>query len=311
LRLRAKPRPPLRVAAGAAAVALAGCGFGPGATQPGAVTLTIARGFGEHRLDSVRVERVRTSDTVMRLLESHRRVDTRYGGDYVQAIDGLAGSLSARRDWFFYVNGSEAPVGAADYGVHAGDTIEWDYHRWDATMHVPAIVGAYPKPFTRLPSERHPRTIVECGAPAASCATVARRLAADGATVSRAPLAAPPPANAVLVVVAPWKRARTARPLRSLESGPAASGVFARFDAAGRLTLLDGGGRAALAATPGTGLVAATAESGGAPAWMVTGVDDTGVARAARALDTSILRDRFAVAFTPSGALPLPIRGER
>jgi hypothetical protein len=292
------------VAAAAAAVALAGCGFGPGATERGSLTLTITRGFGEHRLASARVEKVTASDTVMRVLEARRRVTTRYGGDFVQSIDGLSGSVSARRDWFFYVNGTEAPVGAADYMVKPGDAIQWDYHRWDATMHVPAIVGAYPHPFTRSPAGRHSRTLVECGAAATACTVVARRLEADGASASVTSLSATSPANTIVVVVAPWSRARAISPLRSVESTPAASGVFARFEPSGRLTLLDGGGHAASVAPPGTGLIAAT---GGAPIWMVTGADEAGVDRAAASFNLATLRDRFAVAVTPKGTEPLPI----
>ena len=310
MRLRLQPRRPHRAAVGAAvaAIALAGCGFGPGATERGSLTLTITRGFGEHRLASARVEKVTASDTVMRVLESRRRVTTRYGGGFVQSIDGLSGDLSARRDWFFYVNGSEAPVGAADYAVKPGDAIQWDYHRWDATMHVPAIVGAYPHPFTRSPAGRHPRTLVECGASAAACNAVARRLSADGASVSKTSLTATSPANTIAVVVAPWSRARAVAPLRAVESTPAASGVFARFDASGtRLTLLDGGGHAASTAPPGTGLIAATAGPGGTPTWIVTGTDEAGVDRAAASFNLATLRDRFAVAVTPQGPDPLPI----
>ena len=83
----------------------------------------------------------------------------------MQSIDGLAGDRAAQRDWFYYVNGIEADVGAQDYGLSSGDRIQWDYHSWRATMRVPAIVGAYPEPFVhgyrgkRLPAR------VECEKP--------------------------------------------------------------------------------------------------------------------------------------------------
>ena len=52
----------------------------------------------------------------MRLLQSKYDVKTRYGGGFVQAIDGARGREGDGRrvDWFYYVNGIEAPVGAAE-----------------------------------------------------------------------------------------------------------------------------------------------------------------------------------------------------
>ena len=46
----------------------------------------------------------------MRLLQRKFEVETRYGGGFVQEIDGVGGGREAGRpvDWFFYVNGIEA-----------------------------------------------------------------------------------------------------------------------------------------------------------------------------------------------------------
>ena len=96
-----------------------------------------------------------------------------------------------------------------------------------------------------------------------------------------------------------------------------ASGVFARFRAGsgGRgpvaLELLGPTGGVARKAPPGTGLVAARATEEQAVTWLVTGVDDAGVARAAASLSPTTLRDAFAVAATPSGPVRLPVEGRR
>ena len=47
-------------------------------------------------------------------------------------------------DWFFYVNGIEAPKGAAATSVNEGDHIWWDLHDWQVTDSIPAVVGSYP-----------------------------------------------------------------------------------------------------------------------------------------------------------------------
>jgi hypothetical protein len=75
-------------------------------------------------------------------------VTTRYGGRYVQTIDGVSGSLGDQRDWFFFVDGIEGDRSAAEVRIHAGDVLWWDYRRWTpSTMSIPVVVGAYPHPF--------------------------------------------------------------------------------------------------------------------------------------------------------------------
>ena len=97
-----------------AALAAAGCGLGPGA-DVGDVQLTVTREFGaEPMLD--RSLAAKESDTVMRLLEGEADVETRYGGGYVHAIDGVAEEQRGGDpyDWFFYVDGEESQIGAAE-----------------------------------------------------------------------------------------------------------------------------------------------------------------------------------------------------
>jgi hypothetical protein len=86
--------------------------------------------------------------TAMQALVRREKVETRYGGRYVQAIDGLSGSLSAEKDWFFFVNGVESDTGAAEVRLHPGDVEWWDYRSWrGGGMNVPVVVGAFPEPF--------------------------------------------------------------------------------------------------------------------------------------------------------------------
>lgn len=295
------------------AVTIAGCGLGPGAPRAGTVRLRVTRDFGDRLLAAVTRSGVRPSDTVMRLLSSTRRVTTAYGGGFVQSIDGLAGDKAARRDWFFYVDGVEAQVGAADFPLAPGEVVQWDYHRWDATMDVPAIVGAFPEPFLHGPRGRRVPVWLECSRSAGrACATVAGRLRAAGAAPRTAPLGAHSQTQDVIVDVAPWAAARRLAPAAALAAGPARSGVFARFDSAGRrLDLLDGAGRVATHAAPDTGVLAATGQVGGPIVWLVTGAGERAVERAAHALGGAGATDAFAVATSATGLvhLPLPVSG--
>jgi hypothetical protein len=247
---------------------------------------------------------------VMRFLQSTHQVTTRYGGAFVQSIDGLAGNKSGEHDWFFYVNGIESSQGAADYKLSLSDVVQWDYHRWSATMHIPAIVGAFPQPFRNGANGRRLPTRVECEEPDSSaCKDTTSALESQDVVTTGAVLGSSTGDKSLRVIVGKWSQVRNTITGRQLDRGPATSGVFAHFDKSGALSLLDGDGKVARQAPPGTGLVAATEQEGGGIVWVVTGNDDAGVARAAKALDPDVLRNAFAVAVTPAGPVKLPVGG--
>jgi hypothetical protein len=111
------------------------------------------------------------------------------------------------------------------------------------------------------------------------------------------------------IQVGKWSELSNLQDLDQLEQGPAASGVYARFAGPnGPLLLLDARGRVARQAPPGTGLIAAIIPPGQQPLWVVTGVDESGVARAAALLNAAKLRNAYALAGLPSGPpLRLPL----
>jgi hypothetical protein len=84
--------------------------------------------------------------------------------------------------------------------------------------------------------------------------------------------------------------------------------VYARPTAAGdEIALLDPLGEVERTLGPGGGLVAATRMGGEAPTWIVTGVDDVGVAAAAAQLQESALANNFAIAVEDGRPTPLPL----
>ena len=268
----------------------------------------MTRDFGHQRLARSRVAKVGEGQTIMRLLQSTHRVETRHGGRFVQAIDGLPGrGTTGGPDWFYYVNGILGEVAAGQRQLAPGDVVQWDYRAWKAARRVPAIVGAYPEPFVSGTEGKRLPTRLECETEQGpACEEVTWRLSAAGVPVARARLATPGGQEGLRVVVARWAAARRVRAASRLEGAPDRSGVFARFRS-GRLELLDPAGRVARAAPPGSGLVAATATAGERPVWLITGVDEAGVEAAAKLLDERRLRDAFAVAATPRGAVRLPV----
>lgn len=127
-----------------ALVLVAGALVGCGGARSGTATIWITRDEGAH---VILQKRVPAGLTAMQALHRVADVDTRYGGRFVQAIDGIAGSLSARRDWFYFVNGYEGDRSAAEYRLHDGDVEWWDYRSWRKTARAPVVAGAFPEPF--------------------------------------------------------------------------------------------------------------------------------------------------------------------
>jgi hypothetical protein len=289
-----------------AALAAAGCGLGPGAGI-GSVELRVTRDFGATPMLRGSVEATE-SDTVMRVLEGRAQITTRYGGGFVQSIDGLEAARGGGHpyDWFFYVNGIESPVGAADYALHGGERIWWDYRDWSATLHVPAVVGSWPAPFVGgYEGDRHPVT-VECEGGGGACGRTRRALAEAGVRI-----ASGSPEGAIRVLVGPWARLHSDPTAGQVETGPGESGVFAEFGRSGvgyRLTGLDASGDPARRFGPRAGLVAATRRYGGPPVWLVTGATPAGVRAAAGLLSAAKLRDDYAVATEGGNETPLPVR---
>jgi hypothetical protein len=294
----------------AAAAALGGCGLGPGAGT-GQVSLTVTRGFGTQSVGTVMAKRVPGSETVMRMLERSFRVQNRYGGGFVESINGHSGSGS-RLDWFYYVNGVQAHQGAATTAVHRGDRIWWDLHDWTATDSIPAVVGSFPEPFVHGVGGKRLPTTLECAANVgAACQRVASALSAVGVPIASQLLGTGSGPDTLGVVVGTWRELQPEVAASLIAHGPSASGVYARFTGAGgsSLQLLNPDGGVTRTLGAGSGLIAATADSSSEPTWLVTGTDVAGVSAAAHALTPVALRDHFALAVQGNSELPVPQQG--
>jgi Domain of unknown function (DUF4430) len=134
------------------ALVLAGCGGGgrDRGHASGTATLWVTRDRGAHVVFSGAVP---AGLNGIQTVERKLKVTTRYGGRYLQSVDGLEGSLGAQRDWFFYVNGIEGGRSAAEVTVKPGAILWWDYRQWTpATEHIPVVAGAWPHPFLGTPT---------------------------------------------------------------------------------------------------------------------------------------------------------------
>lgn len=293
------------------AAGLAGCGLGAGEGGTKARVL-VTRDFGARQVGARIAQDLPSSETALRLLERTFDVKTRYGGGFVQSIEGLSGGREDGRpvDWFFYVNGIAGRIGSADVDVHDGDHIWWDRRDWGDAPQVPAVVGAFPEPFAHGAEGKRFPVVLECADDVeAACDVVSERLTDAGAIPARQTLGTGVGADTIRVLVGRWRVLRGDQALAQIDRGPAQSGVFAHFiDDASAIELFDAKGDPISEIHEGAGLVAATRLEEQAPTWAITGVDAVGVMAAARALDERTLARRFAVAIDgPRRAVyPLP-----
>lgn len=287
----------------------AGCGLGPGESSEGEVRLTVTRDYGADRLLEASREEPRETETVLSVLDRETEIKTRYSGGFIQAIDGIEGSVEGSRtfDWFFYVNGVESEIGAADATVAGGDMIWWDHRDWTEAMRVPAVVGSWPEPFRQASSGSERVAVrVVCAGPGAPCRTAEDALADAGVSASVVGFGEDVPGKSLRLVVGEWSEIQADDTAGLIDRGPESSGVFARPGSNG-FELLDE--RAQPAGQAG-GLVAATRNGAGPPTWIVTGMSPEGVRAASELLDAETLRDRYAVAISEGDEVPLPVVGD-
>lgn len=306
------PSRTIAIAAAIFAVAVAGCGVGAGSSQPGEAALSVTRDYGAEPLLEATLQEPRESDTVVRLLDSEAEIETDYGGNFVTSIEGISGAVEdgRSRDWFFYVNGYWSPVGAGEALVRPGDRIWWDYRDWSSAYKVPAVVGSWPEPFLNGFDGRRFTVEVVCFELDEVCETVARRLddeGVEGVAVTE-PDRASDPAETLRVLVGSWAAVRADRAARTLEGGPAVSGVYARprrCDGGWGMTVLtDHAEEQRSLAT--AGWVAAVQRGEEQPTWMVSGSDRASVAASADLLEAATLADHYAVATSDGQTLRIP-----
>jgi hypothetical protein len=297
------------IAAALGAVASAGCGLGAG---PGTsdVSVIVTRNFGSQPIGQATEKRVPGAETVMRLLERHFTVATKYGGGFVESIRNWSGT-SSRRDWFFYVNGIQAPRGAAATPVHQGDHVWWDLHDWRATDTIPAVVGSFPEPFSTGIGGRRLPTVLDCASDVqAACNRVGRELSRQHVPYADQGLGGGSGSDSLAVVVGPWSELKGIIAAELIGAGPSHSGVYAQMvGAQGQVMELDNpAGQVVQTLHGSAGLIAATEQpSLNQPTWLITGTDVAGVNAAAAALTPSKLRDHFALVVSGGRDLPIPL----
>ena len=115
-------------------------------SEGGKATVIISTNYGA---EVILKKEVGAGQSALDALKSVANVSTSYGGEFVTGINGINSNPAEKKDWFYYINGFLANVGAKDYVLRDGDVMRWDYHSWGNTPIITAELEDFPAMFTK------------------------------------------------------------------------------------------------------------------------------------------------------------------
>jgi hypothetical protein len=267
-----------------------------GAPTAGEVRLVVSKDFGTTTSHDVVVP-ADEGMTVMSLLAANTKLETGYGGSFVTSIDGVEstfGSSGDASDWFYWVDGRMGRTGAGDVELKGGETVWWDFHRWQGAMFIPAALHAFPRPWSR--------SAVTLAGGAATEETAAL-LESRAIEVSQAAAPDAPPAGDA-VLTATVAQAESIGWLRDLLAQKNDIGIFVEIDGERLYALDHSGGRsrqltAAAIAAPNPAAELKTL-------LILLGDDEAAVAALVDRMDPEGFAAGVGVGMTGDDAVPLP-----
>ena len=300
------------------AAILAGCPVQPADldnTEQALVTVVVTRDFGKELILAQEIE-IEEGASALKALQTVAEVETKYGGGFVQAINGHDPEEADHLDWFYYINGISLSLGARDYPLLDGDIEHWDLRDWSYLQFVPAIIGDLPQPYlSGIRGEVKPTAVVYDAPFADEAEALAASLEARGVAevllTGAETLSGGIKEQSNLIILA---GAENGLILELNETGKKL-GFFTRLEG-GKIIVLDEKGDPAGDYGAGWGLIQATQNpwspggvgSGESVVFIVTGADENGVRSAASALtdNSDELRYAYAVLVNNSQIIKIP-----
>ncbi|ATW27578.1 DUF4430 domain-containing protein [Candidatus Formimonas warabiya] len=283
------------------------------------VTLKVTRDFGVQPIFEKKIT-FQKEDTILDLLQDNLDIETDWDGGFIKGINGLVsdkGGLSGKRtDWFYYVNGVCADVGADGYRLHPGETVWWDYHLW-ASMGsaISAVIGSYPEPFLHGYGGKAGGTTVLCAPEKEELGEkVKKALEAQGVkTVKVSGLEEEKikKRTGPLVVLGEWQELNGVKWLEDFNKAYRKTGTGVHFTDQG-LELVKYNGAADRTLSGSGGVIVATGSGLGdeMPLWLIGGTDEKGLEQAVNVLVESPekISGLYGAAVTGDEIIRLPVQ---
>lgn len=295
-------------------------GTSPSSPAAGNIAYLITQNYGAETVLEEAVSYQPDRSVMEGLLATEAEVETAYGGDFVSVINGLStqnsGLTGERYDWFYYVNGIFADVGALDYLPLPGDQIWWDYHPWKVSQGTSAVIGCWPEPFLHGFRGKVKETVI---LPVPAMAEQGKKLQAalkelgvqsvavrelEGTSAKELGAREGP-----VIAVGTWPELARYKWLAEFNEAWQRNGAFLHFSADG-LELLDHSGQVVRTVQDSAGVIMATGEGNGddSPLWIVTGSDTAGTAAALKILieQPEKIKAAYSIVILPDEVMKLP-----
>ncbi|MEN6324973.1 MAG: DUF4430 domain-containing protein [Syntrophomonas sp.] len=282
------------------------------------VDLSVTRDFGCKVIFAQEVK-YQEGATILDILQAHLRVETAYGGSFVNAINDLKSSSGAgdgtRLDWFYYINGIACEVGVLDYDSRNAASIWWDYHPWQTGPANSAVIGSFPEPF-RHGYRGKLKPMVLMSSPDDDQGRRALRETMETYRVSRIitdKLEEERLKNreGPTVVLGKWDALKKLKYLEDFNQAYQRNGSAIHFTDQG-LDLLNYNGEVVKKLKGSAGVIIATGEGLGddCPLWLISGTDDKGWQNALQILleHPDKIKHLYGAAVVGEEVIPLPVQ---
>lgn len=282
------------------------------------IVLIISKDFGREVIlnETVSFEKYWT---VLDALDSTVEIDTDQGGGFISAINGLEsyskGGSANRMDWFYYVNGICADVGALDYDLNDGDIVWWDYHQWksmDATNST--VVGLYPEPFVHgYRGEVSPTTIMSAEKNKELATKLMEALVENGVEtigISKIDNSIIENRDGPLIVIGQWEELSDFEYIYNLNEAYERNGTYIHYDE-NVLELMNSRNEKKMSLHEVSGSIMSHGDGLGDenPLWIISGTDITGLEKVINLLteNTDDIYGTYSIALEDNEIISLPL----
>jgi hypothetical protein len=285
--------------------------------EEGNVNVILSRGFGNKGLAE---KSVKYSEdlSVMEVMEENFNVETAYGGGFINGIDGLKSGFTGvkdktKMDWFYYVNGILAQVGADDYYLNANDSVIWDYHDWSNNIYVSSIIGAYPLNFTNGHEGNVLNTEIlhtkDYKKESEELSTFLKNKGLENIAVKNLENEGLDDVKRNTIVIGTWNDINKIDYLKDIYENGDKTGLFFKIDK--NIKALNNKGHMVNEYEKGSIITSITKEYGlPATIWLVTGNDEESIKRAVKVLyeNPEKIKGKFSLIVTEDEMINIPIK---
>ncbi len=283
------------------------------------VKLVVTKDYGKEDLFYGEVK-IEEGYTVMDILEENVELGTKWGGEFVSEINGIKmdnGLESGKRqDWFYFVNGVCADVGAGGYELSPGDIVWWDYHPWESIKSAnAAVIGAYPEPFINGYTDEEKTVVLMTSKDKLDLAEELKKsmeeVGVSNIEVKELNETELENRNNPTILLGKWNDINNIDYIEGLNESYQKTGLNLHFTEK-EIELLDYSGNIAQKVSNDIGVIVATGEGLGDsnPLWLVIGIDESGLSKALNILinDPKAIKNKYGVAVISEEIIGLPIQ---